>query len=302
MPLLPIIRQERKLKKTKEELAFAKIIRDKKKQEELIAGADKRDRETCFSERQALPIKQTFKVGEQVKYGGFNTSEIVEIYNDGHDYKLLVFRKSTGHSESFDAYLTRYACWYNISKLSCLRAENIFQENRMQIQFYQTMLSCLVSLVRRPYNNKLGTRDHTGEVDMNPEYQRGFVWSDEKKQELLYSIMHGYDIGKFTLIRRVDYSSDAPLYEILDGKQRISTILEFYEDKLPYICNGKKYYYSKLSSHDKHQIDSLGISKGETRGKITNKQAYEYFLQLNTGVPIEPTHLDKVKALLKKEK
>jgi uncharacterized protein with ParB-like and HNH nuclease domain len=70
---------------------------------------------------------------------------------------------------------------------------------------------------------------------MNPDYQRDLVWSLEDKVNLIDSIYNDIEIGRFAFIK-TDYSKnnfdfDKDFYwEILDGKQRISAIIDFFEE------------------------------------------------------------------------
>ena len=74
-------------------------------------------------------------------------------------------------------------------------------------------------------------------IDMDPPYQRrGRLWSDADKAYLIDSILNGYDIPKLYI---ADFTyGDSKLnrkklpYAIIDGKQRLEAIFEFYEGKI----------------------------------------------------------------------
>ena len=75
------------------------------------------------------------------------------------------------------------------------------------------------------------------EIDFNPPYQRyGNVWAEDKKQLLLDSILNGYDIPKFYLHYITDFDNEinnsGMAYAIIDGKQRLQTLRDFFENKL----------------------------------------------------------------------
>lgn len=55
-------------------------------------------------------------------------------------------------------------------------------------------------------------------------YQRDYVWSQEDKESLIDSIFNHIEIGKFVLVFK-GYEGD--MYEVLDGKQRLSALQEF---------------------------------------------------------------------------
>lgn len=72
------------------------------------------------------------------------------------------------------------------------------------------------------------------EIIVDPEYQRnGGVWTPEKKQLLIDSILNNYDIPKiyFHQFDRVEKQRLGKSYAIIDGKQRIETIWAFLDGK-----------------------------------------------------------------------
>ena len=159
----------------------------------------------------------------------------------------------------------------------------IDNDSHVQIRFYNNDIDSLMSKVY-----------HSG-VDFNPNYQRDLVWSMEQKLSLMDSIFNNIEIGKFTFIKH-DYSPERVFYyEILDGKQRLSTICEFYEDRFAY--RGKK--FSELCGRDANHFTGFPIVQGEV-GEITEQQIYKLFVKMNTsGTPVSKDHLDKIKSLIK---
>lgn len=80
-------------------------------------------------------------------------------------------------------------------------------------------------------------RTQRDEIDMDPPFQRrGRLWSDADKAYLVDSILNGYDIPKLYM---ADFTwGKSPLnqkkltYAIIDGKQRLEAILDFYDGKM----------------------------------------------------------------------
>ena len=60
------------------------------------------------------------------------------------------------------------------------------------------------------------------ELIIRPEFQRLFRWEDEQKSRLVESILLGIPIPSIFVLQR-----DSGVWEVIDGLQRISTILEF---------------------------------------------------------------------------
>lgn len=74
--------------------------------------------------------------------------------------------------------------------------------------------------------------DTLGKYKYDATYQRDKVWSDEKKSFLIDSILKNYPIPPVFLRLRIDEDTGATTYDVIDGKQRLSTIKEFIEGKI----------------------------------------------------------------------
>jgi hypothetical protein len=61
-----------------------------------------------------------------------------------------------------------------------------------------------------------------GEIDINPDFQRKFRWTDHLKSRLIESILIGVPLPSVFV-----YQNEKGIWEVVDGVQRISTILEF---------------------------------------------------------------------------
>ncbi|PAQ02005.1 DUF262 domain-containing protein [Mesorhizobium mediterraneum] len=71
--------------------------------------------------------------------------------------------------------------------------------------------------------NELAGIAELGELDLNPSYQRDFVWSNADSQMLIESILRGIPLPSIILARVSNSSS----FQIVDGKQRLTAILRF---------------------------------------------------------------------------
>lgn len=117
-----------------------------------------------------------------------------------------------------------------------------------------------------------------GMYDLNPVYQRDLVWTKKQKEELIEAIFMKKDIGVITII---EATTKDMLYEILDGKQRLSTIFSFMMNEFKY--KGKT--YSEISKADKFAFDGFTISfkSFSMRGRAMNEwEKVELFINLNT--------------------
>lgn len=64
-----------------------------------------------------------------------------------------------------------------------------------------------------------------GELNLSPSYQRADVWPTTNSQMLIESILRGIPLPSIILLERVE--DRRTVYEVVDGKQRLTSILRF---------------------------------------------------------------------------
>lgn len=272
-----------------QKLARAKTKEEnlKKQEQERLEGL----RQSRLSDLRKKPLpdpKFSYTVGERVspRTASFDYMIIKEILDGG---KILLceihcFADRHGLSEIRLDYLSHLDVLpenYELMPTISFRDENYMHFNNSE----------LFSLLTMYYSSG---------IDTSPVYQRELCWSLEDKQRLIGSIFNNIEIGKFAFIE-LPYNKDGSghSYEILDGKQRLNAIIEFYEDGFEY----ESRTFSQMSNRDKSHFQHYSVTLGRGRETMTLKDKMEYFIRMNTtGVPQSEDHLEKVKALIKKEK
>src|SRR5688500_13936623 len=138
------------------------------------------------------------------------------------------------------------------------------------------------------------------ELDIHPEFQRFFRWSDTQKSRLIESILLGIPIPQIFVAQRAD-----GVWDVVDGVQRLSTIYQFagiLKDEqgkmVPRLVLEETKYLPGLKSkvwEDEAQPDrslaaiqrllikrtKIGVSIILSQSSKTTK--YELFQRLNTG-------------------
>lgn len=69
------------------------------------------------------------------------------------------------------------------------------------------------------------------QLDLNPEYQRRSVWSPSDRRYFLDTIFRGYPCPAIYL-HKIMKSDGNFIYAVVDGKQRLETIIKFSENKI----------------------------------------------------------------------
>lgn len=142
-----------------------------------------------------------------------------------------------------------------------------------------------------------------GIVDLNPDFQRRSVWSIVAKSKFIESLILGIPIPQILLAESREQKN---LYLVLDGKQRLLTIKEFFSGHLadgqpfrltgladlPHL-NGKDWpAITRDAPRDARAIDSAQIRTAIIRGWRNDNILYEIFHRLNSGsVRLSPMEL-----------
>ncbi|ASB50464.1 DUF262 domain-containing protein [Alkalitalea saponilacus] len=74
--------------------------------------------------------------------------------------------------------------------------------------------------------SKYGEEDNENTTLYVPEYQREFVWKNDKKSKFIESVLLGMPLTPFLVSE-----DDKRRLEIIDGSQRIRTLISFYNDE-----------------------------------------------------------------------
>jgi hypothetical protein len=226
-----------------------------------------------------------FNIGDKVSIGNLQDVTVEQVLENGKIYLIdYSFINNNYGNPIKHEHQKQYVEWFSIRKYQENKSTELIKNEDIKMNFMNQEIEGLFSKVY-----------HFG-VDFSPEYQRDFVWNLEDKITLIDSIFNNVEIGKFVFIH-LGYSGDY-LYEILDGKQRLRALLDFYEDRFQY--KGK--YFSNLSRKEQYFFKGYQISVAEMRGEITREQKLRYFLLLNrTGHVMAKEQLDKVEKMLNEE-
>jgi len=141
---------------------------------------------------------------------------------------------------------------------------------------------------------------------VNPEYQRGIVWTLAQKKKLVDSVLRGYPIPLiyFHHIRQEAGKLVSERYEIIDGQQRINALADFHEGAFKLFhpekdaaearfpdfirkqpCPWAGQTFQELSAELKQQllVSPLRIVKIETHNA---NEARDLFVRLQSGMPL----------------
>ena len=145
-------------------------------------------------------------------------------------------------------------------------------------------------------------------VEINEEkkyYQRPFVWTLDEMQSLVHSIYNRIECGKIVIRERSwdwlhsrNEEKDCYWYDIIDGKQRLTTIQKFLNNEFTDRFGN---YFEDLSDQAQRKFtDHQLFSYKEMSGSVTDEDVLKQFLSINfAGVPQSIEHINYVESLLK---
>ncbi|MDO8732136.1 MAG: DUF262 domain-containing protein [Actinomycetota bacterium] len=70
------------------------------------------------------------------------------------------------------------------------------------------------------------------QLDLDPPYQRRSVWTPRDRRSFMDTIFKNYPSPPIFLHKTIDLATGEATYHVVDGKQRISTVLQFLDNKV----------------------------------------------------------------------
>ena len=131
-----------------------------------------------------------------------------------------------------------------------------------------------------------------GELILAPKFQRRAVWTDKARSYLIDTIIRGKPIPKLYMRQEVNPVTRRTNREIVDGQQRLSSILRYLNDGFPILKTHNEEFADKhFSELDKDvQIQILEYELVvDLLENLPDEEIYDIFARLNTySVPLNP--------------
>lgn len=133
-----------------------------------------------------------------------------------------------------------------------------------------------------------------GDIDLAPDFQRGYVWKARQRTRLIESILLGIPLPAFYF----NQASDGK-YQVVDGVQRLSTISLFMSDQhrlnkhdLEYVVDLDGLTYNELDPAALRRFRSTQIVVHIIEPQTPDEVKYDIFSRVNTlGSPLSPQEI-----------
>lgn len=129
--------------------------------------------------------------------------------------------------------------------------------------------------------------------------QRDYVWNDEQKGELIVSILLGRSVPDLSLLNIIDSENKHDeIIQVIDGKQRLKTMLDFLNDKFKVELFGNLYLFSELPEDYRNVIEHYNVrykvAYDNFDRPISDDVKVKWFKLLNySGTPMDKLHIEK---------
>ncbi len=128
-------------------------------------------------------------------------------------------------------------------------------------------------------------RIRQGAYIMDPEFQRDFIWSEDKQSKLIESVLMRIPLPVFYLAE-----DDQGRMVVVDGLQRLSTFKRFIDGELRLSIPGKDELNNKcfddLSPKLQNRVEDCNLILYIMDAKIPEQARLDIFERVNSGVPL----------------
>ena len=120
---------------------------------------------------------------------------------------------------------------------------------------------------------------------LDPDFQRDFIWSNDKQSKLVESVVMRIPLPVFYLAEDTEGRM-----VVVDGLQRLSTFRRFLDDELELVLpdrenlHGKK--FSELSPKFQNRVEDLNLVFYIIDSKVPERARLDIFERVNSGVPL----------------
>jgi len=134
-----------------------------------------------------------------------------------------------------------------------------------------------------------------GELILSPKFQRRRVWAEKAKSFLIDTILRGLPIPPIFIREKINLSTKKTIREVIDGQQRLATILDYLDDGLKVSkIHNEDYgglYFSQLQEEIQNELLKYNLAVNIVLTP-EDKEVLGIFARLNTyTVPLNKNEL-----------
>lgn len=155
------------------------------------------------------------------------------------------------------------------------------------------------------------TRDHcimvgsylhwwkNNDLDLDPSYQRPYVWMQKEQDEFLINLIKGFPCGVIAIAVDSEFN-ETKWVEVIDGKQRLTTIIKVYTGEIGIpLPDGSRLFWNDMQRHEQRAFENIGLT-ALGLSECNKKDRLDFFYRINfSGVPQSEEHKNKILEMMK---
>lgn len=121
----------------------------------------------------------------------------------------------------------------------------------------------------------------TGQLEPRPEFQRRLVWTSEDKARFIDTVLSGFPFPEIYIANgTVNVETGEGTQLLVDGQQRVSTLVEYFEGNPRFSHKGNQ-PYAALEEDEKRRFLDYDVAVRDL-GDVTAQQIIEVFRRINS--------------------
>lgn len=128
-----------------------------------------------------------------------------------------------------------------------------------------------------------------GELDFDPPYQRGHVWTLDQQKDFLGFVLEG-GRGPEVFVRELELADDVkpPFYEVIDGKQRMTAFYKWWNGEIPARLS-EEWDREEIWVRELNEVELRRLSIGGMNTSVqflvgvSDAETMRFYLRLNRG-------------------
>lgn len=125
--------------------------------------------------------------------------------------------------------------------------------------------------------------ERKGELNLSPWYQRRSVWNEGQRSYLINTLFARKPIPTIYIRHTIDLDKERSIKEVVDGQQRIRSIISFYNNEISAIYPGasQRVKFAQLTNQQKQQFLMTPIPVGYLQG-ASDADVIDIFARINS--------------------
>lgn len=132
-------------------------------------------------------------------------------------------------------------------------------------------------------------------LNMDPDFQRGHVWTENQKRAYVEYMLRGGEVARNIYINAPDWNNSSYKdSELIDGKQRITAVIDFLQNRLTVFDGNYRKDFSGRMRTTSARFNWCVVALP------TRSEVLQLYLNINAGgTPHSPEEIERVRNLLR---